>query len=50
MEVAQRMGEQMDAAVGNQAGILKQPCVLSEPKGGLDFCSDQQNIISYGFI
>lgn len=37
----------MDAAVGNQARILK---VLDEPKGGLDFCSDQENIISSGFI
>lgn len=30
--------------------ILKVPCVLDEPKGSLDFCSDPQNIISSGFI
>ena len=50
VEVAQSTGEHMDAVGRNQAEILKVPCVLSEPKGGLDFCSDQQNINSSGFI
>jgi len=40
----------MDAAGGNQAGILKLPHGFDEPKCGLDFCSDQENIISSGFI
>lgn len=50
MEVAQNMGEHMDPAVGNKARILKVLYALDEPEGGLYFCSDQQNIISSGFI
>ena len=49
MEVAPSMGEHMDAVVGNQAGIWEVLCALDEPKCGLDFCSDQQSIVSSGF-
>lgn len=48
--VALSMGNHMDSVEGNQARILKVPCVPDEQKGCLDFCSDQQNIISSGFI
>lgn len=47
METAQNMQE---VAVGNQAWALKTLPVLNEPKGSLGFCSDQQHVISSGFI
>lgn len=48
--MAQSIREHMEAAIENQVRIFKFPYVLSEPKGGLDFCSDQQNTISSVFI
>lgn len=46
VEESQDMREHMEAAIEDHVRIFKLPCVLREPKGGLDFCSDQQNPIS----